>query len=183
MDKYFLNSQEVALIIIDIQEKLAAVMKYKEQVVNNVLHLVELAKILQIPLLLTEQYPKGLGTTIPEIQEVLLEYAPFEKTAFDCCREEGFLEKVASLGRKKLFLTGMETHVCVLQTTLGLMKAGYIVQVVQDAVCSRFKKNFKVGIEFMRDAGAVITGTETILFQLLEKAGTEPFKIISRRIK
>ena len=183
MDKYFLNSQEVALVIIDIQEKLAAVMKYKEQVIDNCLHLIELAKILQIPLLLTEQYPKGLGTTIPEIQEVLPDYAPFQKTAFDCCREAGFLEKIASLGRKKLILTGMETHVCVLQTALGLMKEGYAVQVVQDAVCSRSKKNFKVGIEFMRDSGTVITGTETVLFQLLERAGTEPFKIISKRIK
>ena len=183
MDKYFLNSQEAALVIIDIQEKLAAVMKYKDQVVDNCLHLIELAKILQIPLLLTEQYPRGLGTTIPEIQEVLTDYAPFEKTAFDCCREAGFLEKVASLGRKTLILTGMETHVCVLQTALGLMKEGYAVQVVQDAVCSRSKKNFKIGIEFMRDSGTVITGTETVLFQLLERAGTEPFKIISKRIK
>ena len=183
MDKYFLNSQEVALLIIDIQEKQAAVMKYKEQVVDNCLHLIELARILNLPILLTEQYPKGLGTTIPEIQEVLPDYAPFEKTAFDCCRETGFLEKVASTGRKKLILTGMETHVCILQTALGLMKGGYAVQVVQDATCSRFKKNFKIGIEFMRDAGTVITGTETVLFQILERAGTEPFKLISKRIK
>jgi len=183
MDKFFLSQQEAALVVIDIQEKLAAAMKHKEQVVSNCLHLIELAKILQIPILLTEQYPKGLGTTLPEIQEVLPDYAPFEKTTFDCCREAGFLEKVASTGRKKLLLTGMETHVCVLQTALGLMKEGYAVQVVQDAVCSRSKKNFKAGIEVMRDAGTVITGTETVLFQILERAGTEPFKIISKRIK
>lgn len=183
MDKFFLDQQAAALVVIDIQEKLAAVMKHKEQVVGNCLHLIELARILQIPILLTEQYPKGLGTTLPEIQEVLPDYAPFEKTAFDCCREVGFLEKVASMGRKKLLLTGMETHVCVLQTAVGLMKEGYAVQVVQDAVCSRSKKNFKTGIEFMRNAGAVITGTETVLFQILERAGTEPFKIISKRIR
>ncbi len=183
MDKYFLNSQETALLIIDIQEKLAAAMKYKEQVVDNVLHLIELAKLLKIPILLTEQYPKGLGKTLPEIQEVLPDYTPFEKTDFDSCREAGFLEKVAATGRKKLVLTGMEAHVCVLQTALGLMKEGYVVHIVQDGIASRFKKNFKIGIGFMRSAGMVITSTEMALFQLLEKSGTEPFKIISKRIK
>ena len=183
MDKFFLDQQATVLVIIDIQEKLAAAMKHKEPVIDNCLHLIELTKILQIPMLLTEQYPKGLGTTLPEIQEVLTDYSPFEKKSFDCCREAGFLEKIASMGRKKMLLTGMEAHVCILQTALGLMKEGYEVQVVRDAVCSRTKKNFKAGIEFMRDAGAVITCTETVLFQLLERAGTESFKIISKRIK
>ena len=183
MEKYFLNYQEAALLIIDIQERLAAVMKYKDQVADNCLHLIELAKLLEIPILLTEQYPKGLGKTLPEIQEVLPEYAPFEKTDFNSCREEGFLEKVLSMGRKKLILTGMEAHVCVLQTALGLIKEGYAVHVVQDVVASRYKKNFKVGIELMRSAGTVITSTETVLFQLLERSGTEPFKIISKRLK
>jgi isochorismate hydrolase len=183
MDQFFLDHQAAALLIIDIQEKLAAVMKYKDQVVDNCLHLVELSKLLKIPILQTEQYPKGLGETLPEIKEVLPEYAPFEKTDFDSCREEGFLEKVAAMGRRKLILTGMEAHVCVLQTALGLIKAGYAVHVVQDAVASRYKKNFKIGIEFMRSAGTVITSTETVLFQLLERGGTEPFKFISKRIK
>jgi nicotinamidase-related amidase len=183
MDKFFLDQQSAALVIIDIQEKLAAVMEHKEQVVENCLHLVELAKLLKIPILLTEQYPKGLGKTLPEIQEVLPAYAPVEKTDFDCCREEGFPEKVASLGRKKLILTGMEAHVCVLQTALGLIKKGYAVHVVQDAIASRYKSNFKVGIEFMRSAGIVITSTEMVLFQLLERSGTEAFKLITKRIK
>jgi nicotinamidase-related amidase len=183
MDKFLLHQQEVALVIIDIQDKLAAVMKHKDQVVNNCLHLVELARFLQIPILLTEQYPKGLGPTAPEIKEALPEYAPFEKMTFNCCQEAGFLEKVVSTGRKKLLLTGMETHVCVLQTSLGLMKQGYSVQVVQDAVCSRAKNNFRSGLEYMRDAGTVITNTETVLFQILERAGTEAFKVISQRIK
>ncbi|MEW6186095.1 MAG: hydrolase [Thermodesulfobacteriota bacterium] len=183
MEKFFLNARETGLLIIDVQEKLAAVMKYKEQVVQNCRHLIEAAAIFQVPLLLTEQYPKGLGTTVPEIQEILPEYAPLVKTSFDCCREPGFLDRVSSTGRRKWILTGMETHVCILQTALGLMKESYTVQVVQDAVCSRTKKNFKAGIEFMRDAGAVITSTETVLFQLLGKAGGEPFKILSQMIK
>jgi len=183
MDKFLLNQQEVALVIIDIQDKLAAVMRQKEQVVTHCLHLIVLAKLHQIPILLTEQYPKGLGPTVLEIKEALPEYAPFEKTAFNCCQEAGFLEKVVSTGRKKLLLTGMETHVCVLQTSLGLMKQGYSVQVVQDAVCSRTKNNFRSGLEYMRDAGTVITNTETVLFQILERSGTEAFKVISQRIK
>jgi len=183
MDKFFINEKDTALFIIDIQDKLAAAMRHKEQVVNNCLHLIELAKLLQIPILLTEQYPKGLGPTLPEIKEALPVYDPFEKLAFNCCLEAGFLEKVAALNRRKLILTGMETHICVLQTSLGLIKEGYAVQVVQDGVCSRTKTNFNTGITIMDRAGAVITCTEIVLFQLLQKAGAEVFKIISKRIK
>jgi nicotinamidase-related amidase len=183
IDKFLLRKDEVLLVLIDIQERLAAAMKKKEAVTANVLHLVELARLLQIPMLVTEQYPRGLGNTLEEIKSALPAYEPFEKTAFDCCREIGFIEKVAASGRQKILLTGMETHVCVLQTGLGLIQAGYSVQVIQDACCSRTKDNFKIGLEWLRDAGAVITGTETVLFQLLEKAGTEPFKVISKRIK
>jgi nicotinamidase-related amidase len=183
MDQFFINEQDTALLIIDIQDKLAAAMKHKEQVVSNTLHLIELAKLLSIPILLTEQYPKGLGPTVTEIQEALPAYGPFEKLSFDCCQEAGFLEKIASLGKKKLLLTGMEAHICVLQTCLGLMKEGFSVQVIQDAVCSRTKLNFNTGITFMDRAGAVITCTEIVLFQLLRMAGSENFKIISKRIK
>jgi nicotinamidase-related amidase len=183
MDKFFINADDTALLLIDIQDKLAAAMRHREQVVNNCLHLIELARLQQIPILVTEQYPRGLGTTLPEIKAALPVYAPFEKLSFNCCQEAGFLEKVALLGRKKLLLTGMETHICVLQTSLGLMQAGYDVQVIQDAVCSRTKNNFSTGLAVMNRAGAVITGTETVLFQLLQKAGTEAFKVISKRIK
>jgi nicotinamidase-related amidase len=183
MDKFFINQQDVALVIIDIQDKLAAVMKNKAEAVSNCLHLIELAKLFQIPILLTEQYPQGLGPTLPEIREALPSYAPFEKLSFNCCQEKGFPERVASMGKKKLLLTGMEMHVCVLQTGLGLMKEGYTVHVVRDAVCSRTEKNLKTGIEFLRSAGAVITSTETALFQVLQKSGTQAFKIISSRIK
>ena len=183
MDRFFLKAEEAGLIIIDIQERLAASMKHKDQVVANTLHLIETAKLLQIPILLTEQYPKGLGPTLPEVQSVLPAYVPFEKLSFDCCREDNFLEKVAALGRKKWLITGMEAHICVLQTCLGLMRAGYTVQVVQDGICSRSKSNFKTGVALMDRAGAVLTCTEIVLFQLLQKAGSEVFKVISKRIK
>jgi nicotinamidase-related amidase len=183
MDQFFVNSEEAALIILDMQERLAAAMKTKRQMVDNCLHLIETAKLFQIPILVTEQYPKGLGPTLPEIREALPDYVPFEKLSFNCTQEIGFLEKVASMGKKKLLLTGMETHICVLQTSLGLMRQGYTVQVIKDAVCSRTKNNFNTGIGFLSQAGSVITCTETVLFQLLQKAGTEVFKTIVKRIK
>ena len=183
MDKYFLEKNDAVLVIVDIQERLAAVMSERKRVVDNCLHLIELAKLLDIPVILNEQYPKGLGPTVSEIKEAIQPYEPLEKMTFSCCKGPSFMERLAATGRKKVILAGMETHVCVLQTCIGLMQSGYAVHAVSDAICSRTRENFRTAIEFMRDAGAVITCTETVLFQLLEKAGTEEFKIISKRIK
>lgn len=183
MDKYILERHNAVLIVVDIQERLVPAMSEKQKVLDNCLHLMEAAKLLNIPVIVTEQYPKGLGPTVGEIKESLPCYDPFEKVTFDCCRGDGFSEKIASLDRKQIILTGMETHVCVLQTCLSLLKAGYTVHLAGDAVCSRKKEDYMTGREMMRDAGAVITCTETVLFQLLEKAGTPEFKAISKRIK
>ena len=183
MDKFFLTKEDAILVVVDIQERLAAVMSERQKVIGNSLHLIEAAKVLHFPILLTEQYSKGLGPTVPEIKGALPSYEPIEKLMFSCCGEPMFNKSIASTGKRKVILCGMETHVCVLQTCLGLIKEGYTVHVVQDAICSRSKENYRIGVEFMRDAGAVITGTETVLFQLLEKAGTEEFKIISKKIK
>ena len=183
MDKFFLTTKDAVLVVVDVQERLAAVMSERQKVVGNALHLIEAAKVLHFPILLTEQYPKGLGPTVAEIREALPVYNPIEKLMFGCCGEPMFMDAIASTGKRKVVLCGMETHVCVLQTCLGLIKEGYTVHAVRDAICSRTKENYKIGTEFMRDAGAVITGTETVLFQLLEKAGTEEFKVITKRIK
>lgn len=183
MEKFHLSSDNVGFVFIDIQERLANVMKEKEKVVNNCLHLIELAKLLDIPLILTEQYPKGLGITVEEIRKALPEYKPIEKITFSCCDEPSFLNEIKKINRKTLILTGMETHVCVLQTCIGLLSCGYNIHVIKDAICSRTKDNWKTGIEFMRDSGAVITCTETVLFQLLRRAGTQEFKAIVTRIK
>jgi len=120
---------------------------------------------------------------VQEIRDALPSCKPVEKLTFSCCGEPSFVKALASTGRKKVILCGMETHVCVLQTCIGLLKDACDVHVVKDAVCSRTKENFMIGIGLMRDAGAVISGTETVLFQLLEKAGTEEFKSIATRIK
>ncbi len=183
LEKFFLDKENTVLLIIDIQEKLAAVMKERERVVKNTLHLIELAKMLMLPVMVTEQYPKGLGTTVEEIREALPFYRPIEKMTFDCCGQPAFLEELKEHNKSNVVLTGMETHICVLQACVGLLRGGINVHVVQDAVCSRTKENWKTGIEFMREAGAVVTCTETVLFQLLKVAGTEEFKKISKRIK
>lgn len=184
MERFILNKDDSVLIIIDIQERLAAVMKERERVIANTLHLIETARLLKTPVIVTEQYPKGLGPTVKEISEGLKDfYRPIEKITFSCCREDAFVNSLKGTGRRKVILCGMETHVCVLQTCIDLLSKGYNVHVVKDAVCSRTKDNFMVGIDFVRSAGAVITCTETVLFQLLERAGTEEFKAISRRIK
>lgn len=183
MEKFFLDKDDTALLIVDIQERLASVMAAKDTVINNCLHLIELSRLLNIPVVVTEQYPKGLGQTAKEIRSALPVYKPVEKLTFSCCEEPSFLGAVKGVHRKKLLLTGMETHICVLQTCIGLLRDGFEVHVVSDAVCSRTEGTRNTALEFMRDAGAVITCTETVLFQLLREAGTEEFKIISKRIK
>ncbi len=183
LDKFFLDKEDTVLLIVDIQEKLAVVMTEKDKVVRNNLHLIELAKMTGMPVMVTEQYSRGLGATVKDIREALPFYRPIEKMTFDCCGQPAFLEDLKEHGKRNVLLTGMETHICVLQTCIGLLKGGINVHVVQDAVCSRIRENWKTGVEFMREAGAVVTGTETALFQLLKAAGTEEFKKISQRIK
>ncbi len=184
MDKKFvLDKEDAVLLIIDIQERLAVVMKERERVVRNNLHLIELAKMINLPVVVTEQYPKGLGRTVSELHAALPPYQPIEKTSFDCCGQSAFLPELRKLNRKKVIVTGMETHICVLQTTIGLLQDGFMPHLVQDAVCSRTEENWRTAVEYLRGAGAAITCTETVLFQLLKVAGTEEFKKISARIK
>jgi nicotinamidase-related amidase len=183
LDKFFLDKEDTVLLIVDIQEKLAVVMTEKDKVVGNNLHLIELAKMINMPVMVTEQYPRGLGATVKDIREALPFYRPVEKMTFDCCGQPPFLEELKEHNKRNVVLTGMETHICVLQTCIGLLKGGINVHIVQDAVCSRTKENWETGVEFMREAGAVVTSTETVLFQLLKVAGTEEFKKISQRIK
>jgi len=183
IDKFMLDKEDAVLLIVDIQERLAVVMKEKDRVVRNTQHLIELAKMITVPIVVTEQYPKGLGKTVPELQAALPYYRPVEKISFDCCGQPTFLEELKDHHKGTVILAGMETHICVLQTCIGLLKGGLKVHVVQDAICSRTDENWKAGIEFMRNAGAVVTCTETVLFQLLKVAGTEEFKKISQRIK
>ena len=157
LDKFIIDKEDTVLLIVDIQDKLAAVMKERDKVIKNNLHLVELAKMIGMPVMVTEQYPRGLGTTVPEIRGALPFYRPVEKMTFDCCGQPAFLEALKEHNKSSVVLTGMESHICVLQTCIGLLRGGINVHVVQDAICSRTEDNWKIGIEFMREAGAVVT--------------------------
>jgi nicotinamidase-related amidase len=183
-EKFLLDRNNAVLVVIDVQEKLCKAMdgKVLERIVSNTSILQEAAQELGIPILATEQYVKGLGETLPALKERLAE-ASIEKMTFSCCGENSFPDRLKSLYRKQVIITGMETHVCVLQTVLELLDAGYIVHVVRDAVMSRRKENWLVAIDTARDAGAVITSTEAALFQLLKVAGTEEFKKLSKLVR
>ena len=183
-EKFLLNREDAVLVVIDVQEKLCRAMDEKvlERLVRNTGILQEAAKELGVPILATEQYVKGLGETLPELKSQVAEPA-IEKMTFSCCGETPFPDKLKALGRKQVIVTGMETHVCVLQTVIELLDAGYTVHVVRDAVMSRRKDNWFIGVETAQAAGAVITSTEAALFQLLRVAGTEEFKKLSKLVR
>lgn len=182
MNKYTLVREESLLLVVDIQERLVPAMKYGEKVIKNTNILVAGAKEMNIPIVVTEQYPKGLGKTVSEISSGLDGVEVFEKTLFSACTEE-LVECLEKWGKKKIILTGMETHVCVFQTVRDLIGLGYEVFVASDGLSSRYEENHRNGLELMKDVGAVITNTETILFDLLKIAGTSEFKVISKLIK
>ncbi len=177
------RKEELALIIIDAQDSLMKAMEpeIKQKTVNNIKLLIASAQKLNIPLILTEQYPKGLGKTVMEIQQALENYQPIEKVSFSCCGDEGFKSRLKQLSSAKgVILAGTETHICVLQTALDLLTGGYKVYVISDAACSRRRLDWEIGLRLMEKAGAIITTTETLIFQLLTRADTEEFKFISK---
>jgi nicotinamidase-related amidase len=183
-EKFFLDRDQAVLVIIDVQEKLCRAMDEKvlERLTGNITILQETARDLDIPLVVTEQYVKGLGETLPAIREKLSGPA-LEKMTFSCCGDSAFLDKVRGLKRRQIIAVGMETHVCVLQTVLELLDAGYHVHLVRDAVMSRREENWFVGLEGAKAAGAVITSTEAALFQLLRVAGTDEFRKLSKLVR
>jgi nicotinamidase-related amidase len=175
--------ERAALAVIDIQERLLPVMHEKDRVVQNAVRLIRAAEILKIPLLVTEQYRKGVGATVPEVAAAISRFAPVEKLAFSRCGADGFVEGLKQRGVQDVVLCGIEAHVCVAQTCLDLLDLGFRPFVVADAVSSRTAENHQFGIARMRDAGAVITSTEMIIFELLGRAGTDEFKQVLPLIK
>ena len=155
-----------------------------KKVINNIKLLIALAGKINLPTILTEQYPKGLGKTVTEIQESLASYRPIEKLCFNCLDDEGFKSRLKGLkSASEIILSGIETHVCMLQTALDLLSKGWKVYVPADATCSPRKLDWKIGLRLFDKAGAIVTTTETLIFQLLTKAGTEEFKFISKLLK
>lgn len=184
-DRFFLDRNKALLVVIDVQEKLCAAMDEKvlKKLVKNTGILLDTAAGLQVPVLVTEQYVKGLGATLAELKEKAAAAPCFEKMTFSCCGSDGFVEAVRASGRTQVVITGMETHVCVLQTVIELRDAGYEVHLVKDAVMSRDKRNWHTAIEAMTLAGAVPTCAESVMFQLLKVAGTDEFKKLSKLIR
>ena len=180
-NKYRLDRDDTVLVIVDLQEKLMAAMKYREQVYASTQLLVAAANQMGIPVIVTEQYPRGLGPTVGEIKSSLAEYTCLEKIKFSAF--DDMKDSLAATNRKTVLMTGSETHFCGFQTTRDLIEAGYSVHVVKDAVCSRFKSNFKNGLDLMQGAGAVVTNAETVVFDLMAIAGSPEFKVISPLVK
>jgi nicotinamidase-related amidase len=174
---------KAALAVIDIQERLLPAIFEGERVVRNTVRLIKGARVLGIPVLVTEQYKKGLGATTAAVATEIADLPLMEKVAFSACGAAGFQQALKKKKISDVILCGIEAHVCVSQTCLDLLDMGYRVFVVVDAMSSRTTDNHFIAVERMRDAGGVVVSTEMVLFELLEKAATEEFKQILTLVK
>ncbi|MBX3228288.1 MAG: isochorismatase family protein [Labilithrix sp.] len=179
-----LDPQTTLLLVVDVQEKLAAAMPPDalERVVKNTTILLETAKVLGMSVLASEQYTKGLGPTVAPLRERLPSPA-LEKMTFDAASDLAIARALSDRAPRAVVVAGMESHVCVFQTARELVRRGYVTHVVGDAVCSRREENRVLGLSLCDRAGAVVTGTETVAFDLLRVAGTDAFKAISKLIR
>ena len=178
-----ITTEDTALVLVDVQGKLAQAMHNKETLFENLKRLVQGVQILGVPVLWAEQNPDGLGPTLPEIVALLPNQKPVSKLSFSCCGNEKFMKDLKASGRKNMLVVGIETHVCVYQTAADLIDLQYDVQIVADAVASRTPENKQIGLEKCKDAGAGLTSTETVLFELLKEAKGERFKQIIQLVK
>lgn len=188
-DDTLIRRGDMVLVIVDIQERLAAVMDRRDQVVAATSRLARAAAVLDIPIVVTRQYPKGLGGTVPELEEVLVDAAEggasvrgLDKTAFCCAAESDFVEVLEALGKRQVVLAGMETHICVMQTALALRDV-YEVQVAADAVCSRKMEDHLVGLDRLRAAGIIVSTSESVMYEAVGRAGTPEFKSLLEIVK
>jgi len=173
-----LEADRCALVVVDIQEKLLPPIFQKEQLVRNAKLLIRAASVLKIPALVSTQYAKGLGGTVPEVASLLPETEAIDKNLFSCFGSDVFCTLLKRLpgNRNTLLLCGMESHICVTQTALAALREGYIVHVASDAVSSRTEWNWKIGLERMRAAGAVISSTEMMIYELMRSSASPAFK-------
>ncbi len=178
-----LTREHTVLLVIDVQGNLAQAMHEKDMLFQQLDTIIRGAQALEVPIVVTEQYPRGLGPTVPEIAQRIPNMQPVSKVAFSCCGEERFMHQLHSLNRQQVVIVGIEAHVCVYQTAVELVSAGFEVEVVADAVSSRTPANKSIGLAKIRDGGAGITCVETVLFELLKEAGGATFKTIQGLIK
>jgi nicotinamidase-related amidase len=180
-----LAAEQCALVVIDIQEKLLPPIFQSEQLVRNTQLLIRAATILKIPALVSTQYAKGLGGTVAEIASLLPETEAIDKQLFSCFGSDVFCSALKRIpgNRNTLLLCGMESHICVTQTALAALREGYLVHVASDAVSSRAEWNWKIGLERMRAAGAVISSTEMMIYELMGSSGSPAFRELLPHIK
>jgi nicotinamidase-related amidase len=176
-----MSTGDTGLLVIDVQEKLAPLIARAGEVIRNIAFLIDAARVLGVPVQATEQYPKGLGPTVPALAE-RLPGRP-EKVHFSCCEVPGLVERFQSAGRTKVLLAGIETHVCVQQTALDLVSRDVDVYVAADAVASRSTTDHEHALRRLENAGAVITTSEAAVFEWAGRAGTPQFKEISRLVQ
>jgi nicotinamidase-related amidase len=180
-----LHAEECALVVVDIQEKLLPPIFNKEELVRNSKLLIHLAKLLQIPTLATTQYARGLGETVPEIASLLDGVTVYDKLEFSCFGSDQFCGEMKSLPgqRNTVLLCGMEAHICVTQTALAALNRGYLVHIAADAVGARAEMNWEIGLKRMEAAGAVISSTEMMMYELMRASGTPVFKEMLKHLK
>jgi nicotinamidase-related amidase len=178
-----LSRASALLVIIDIQENLYKAMLDKENFLVNALKIIKGANVFSLPIIVTEQIPEKLGTTLPAITQALKNSETISKDSFSCWGNNHFQERIKALGRRDIIILGIESHVCVYQTAIDLLDNGYNVHVAVDAVSSRTKENCAIGIEAMKSAGAHITSAEMLIFELLRSAGDAKFKDIYKIVK
>jgi nicotinamidase-related amidase len=180
-----LEAERCALLVVDIQEKLLPPIFQKEQLVRNSKLLIRAASVLKIPAIMSTQYAKGLGKTVAEIASLLPETGAIDKDRFSCFGSDDFCTLLKRLpgNRNTLLLCGMESHICVMQTALAALREGYLVHVASDAVSSRTEWNWKIGLERMRAAGAVISSTEMMIYELMRSSSSPAFKDMLTHLK
>ena len=180
-----LEAERCALLVVDIQEKLLPPIFQKERLVRNSQLLIRLAGILKIPTLMTSQYAKGLGNVVQEVSSLLPDVQAIDKHMFSCFGSDVFCSALKHVpgNRNTVLLCGMESHICVAQTALAALREGYLVHVASDAVSSRTEWNWKIGLERMRAAGAVISSTEMMIYELLRSSGAPAFKELLPHLK
>ncbi|HXM66363.1 MAG TPA: hydrolase [Candidatus Acidoferrum sp.] len=180
-----LEAEQCALVVVDIQEKLLPPIFQKEQLLRNSKLLIRAAGVLNIPAIMSTQYAKGLGDTVAEIASLLPETEAIDKDQFSCFGSDAFCTVLKRLPGKRntLLLCGMESHICVMQTALAALREGYLVHVASDAVSSRTEWNWKTGLERMRAAGAVISSTEMMVYELMRSSSSPAFKQMLPHLK
>jgi len=178
-----LKLENTLLLLVDMQGKLAQLMNKRKDLFTNTAKLIKGLRILELPVIWMEQYPKGLGETIPEIKAHLEGLTPHEKTSFGCGSDEAIMTAIRDLGRKQVIVAGIETHVCVYQSCKQLLEEGFDVSLAADCTSSRSKHDRKIALRALEQAGVKLTTIEMILFELMHKAGGEKFKAISGLVK